>query len=307
MHNEIHYFSINRLLGNLLQNIREYIGSMFQLNADVAELDLITSLAQVSSLQTYTRPLFGSKLELVESRHPIMDVFSLDGPIPNDVVISFTSIYIHMYRVPEMSTLRLPFLFPFVLQNASIPRNLYVISGPNMSGKSTYLKQIVLLHIMAQIGCFVPAKKAMFRITDLIFCKIAIRDDIECNASTFALEVNSTTSMSNAFFLIALNNQFFIMQMKEAQYILRCVTARSLIILDELCKGTAIEEGASIAWAICEKLLNTTAFIFAATHFSYLTKLADLYYNVTKYDSFPCRFSSDKSLSLSYFTYSKNM
>lgn len=105
MRNEIHYFSINRLLGNLLQNIREYIGSMFQLNADVAELDLITSLAQVSSLQTYTKPLFGSKLELVESRHPIMDVFSLDGPIPNDVVISFTSIYIHMYRVLEMSTL----------------------------------------------------------------------------------------------------------------------------------------------------------------------------------------------------------
>lgn len=62
-----------------------------------------------------------------------------------------------------------------------------------MSGKSTYLKQIVLLHIMAQLGCFVPAKKAMFRITDLIFCKIAIRDDIECNASTFALEVSTVS------------------------------------------------------------------------------------------------------------------
>lgn len=71
--------------------------------------------------------------------------------------------------------------------------------------------------------------------------------------------------------------------MKEAQYILRSVTPISLIVFDELCKGTAIEEGASIAWAICEKLLNTTAFIFAATHYSYLTKLADLYHNVTKY------------------------
>lgn len=71
--------------------------------------------------------------------------------------------------------------------------------------------------------------------------------------------------------------------MKEAQYILRSITPTSLIILDELCKGTAIEEGASIAWAICEKLLNTTAFIFAATHFSNLTKLGDLYFNVTKY------------------------
>lgn len=71
--------------------------------------------------------------------------------------------------------------------------------------------------------------------------------------------------------------------MKEAQYILRSITPTSLIILDELCKGTAIEEGASIAWAICEKLLNTTAFIFAATHFFNLTKLGDLYFNVMKY------------------------
>ncbi|XP_043524945.1 mutS protein homolog 4-like isoform X2 [Frieseomelitta varia] len=222
---ELHLMS-NVLLHDLLQSVREYIGCLFQLSADIAELDLVTSLAQVSSLPTYTRPSFGSKLELIDSRHPVMDVLGFDGPVPNNV-------------------------------NASIPQNLCIISGPNMSGKSTYLKQIVLLHVMAQLGCFVPAKEAMFRITDLIFCKIAIRDDIECNASTFALE------------------------MKEAQYILRSVTATSLIILDELCKGTAIEEGASIAWATCEKLLNTTAFIFAATHFTYLTKLADLYCNVT--------------------------
>ncbi|CAL7940902.1 unnamed protein product [Xylocopa violacea] len=222
---ELHLMS-NVLLCNLLQNIREYIGRLFQLSGDVAELDLIISLAQVSSCQTYVKPMFGLKLELLDSRHPIMDIIGLDGPIPNDI-------------------------------NASIFQNLYVISGPNMSGKSTYLKQIVLLHVMAQLGCFVPAKKAMFRITNFIFCKIAVRDDVECNASTFALEI------------------------KEAQYVLRSVTPTSLIILDELCKGTAIEEGTSIAWAICEKLLNTTAFIFVATHFTYLTKLADLYYNVT--------------------------
>ncbi|XP_017793105.1 PREDICTED: mutS protein homolog 4-like [Habropoda laboriosa] len=221
---ELHLMS-NVLLCDLLQSIRKYVGCLFQLSTDVAELDLIASLAQVSSLQTYVRPTFGPKLELYDSRHPVIEVFGLDGPIPNNV-------------------------------NASISQNLCIISGPNMSGKSTYLKQIVLLHIMAQIGCFVPANKAVFRITDLIFCKIAVHDDIECNASTFALE------------------------MKEAQYILRSVTSTSLIVLDELCKGTAIEEGSSIAWAICEKLLNTTAFIFAATHFSYLTKLTDLYSNV---------------------------
>ncbi|XP_043264908.1 mutS protein homolog 4-like [Colletes gigas] len=224
---ELHLMS-NVLLCDLLQNLRQHVGCLFQLCTDVAELDLITSLARVSSIQTYTRPTFGPKLELLDSRHPVLEIFGLDGPIPNNV-------------------------------HASVPLNVHVISGPNMSGKSTYLKQIVLLHIMSQIGCFVPARKAVFRITDLIFCKIALRDDIECNASTFAIE------------------------MKEAQYILRSITPTSLVVLDELCKGTAIEEGASIAWAICERLLNTNAFIFAATHFVFLTKLADLYYNVTNH------------------------
>ncbi|XP_076669695.1 rho GTPase activating protein at 19D isoform X2 [Andrena cerasifolii] len=221
---ELHLMS-NVLLNDLQQNLREYISCLFQLSSDVAELDLLISLARVSSLQTYVKPIFGRKLELLDSRHPVLEAFGLDSPVPNNV-------------------------------SASVYWNFHVITGPNMSGKSTYLKQIVLLHIMAQIGCFVPAKKATFRITDLIFCKIAVRDDIECNASTFTLE------------------------MKEAQYVLRSVTSTSLIVLDELCKGTAIDEGASIAWAICERLSNTTAFVFAATHFVGLTKLADVYCNV---------------------------
>lgn len=70
--------------------------------------------------------------------------------------------------------------------------------------------------------------------------------------------------------------------MKEAQYILQSITPKSLVILDELCRGTTVEEGSSITWAICEKLLITTAFTFSATHFRYLTKLAEIYYNVTK-------------------------
>ncbi|XP_076243983.1 mutS protein homolog 4 [Calliopsis andreniformis] len=224
---ELHLMS-NVLLCDLLQNLREYIICFFQLSADVAELDLIISLGRISSLQTYVRPTFGQKLDLLESRHPILETCGFDSPVPNDV-------------------------------HASVPWNFHVITGPNMSGKSTYLKQIVLLHIMAQIGCFVPAKKATFRITDHIFCKIAVRDDIECNASTFTLE------------------------MKEAQHILQSVTPTSLIVLDELCKGTSVEEGSSIAWAICERLLNTTAFGFIATHFVFLTKLADVYCNVTNH------------------------
>nr|XP_033342513.1 mutS protein homolog 4-like [Megalopta genalis] len=224
---ELHLMS-NVLLCDLLQSIQEYIDCLFQLNDDVAELDVISSLAQTSSLHAYVRPTFGSELELLDSRHPVLEAFGIDDPVPNNV-------------------------------SASIPWNFHIISGPNMSGKSTYLKQIVLLHIMAQIGCFVPAKRATFRLTNLIFCKIAVRDDIECNASTFVLE------------------------MKEAQYMLRSVTSTSLVVWDELCKGTAVGEGVSIAWAICEWLLHTTAFVFVATHFAYLTRLAVLYCNVTNH------------------------
>ncbi|XP_050453285.1 mutS protein homolog 4-like [Cataglyphis hispanica] len=217
---------ICRLLTNLLEDIRQHVGCLFQLSADVAELDLILSLAQISSNPEYVRPSFDSKLELVNSFHPIMELFNRDLPVANDV-------------------------------NASIAYNFHLITGPNMSGKSTYLKQIVLLQIMAQIGSYVPAAKATFRIADRILCRMSSRDDAELNASAYVLE------------------------MKEAQYILQSVTPRSLVVLDELCKHTTVEEGSAIAWSICEKLLLTTAFTFAATHFLHLTALRNMYYNVT--------------------------
>ncbi|KAK2584262.1 hypothetical protein KPH14_006669 [Odynerus spinipes] len=224
---DLHIMS-NAILNDLLVSIREHIGCLYQLSADVAELDLIISLALISSSPDYVKPTFGPRLELIDSLHPIMGVFGIERPVPNDV-------------------------------KASVPYNHHVIVGPNMSGKSIYLKQIVLLHIMAQIGCYVPARKAEFRITDRIFCRICFRDDIECNASTFVVE------------------------MKEAQYILQSITPKSLVILDELCRGTTVEEGSSITWAICERLLITTAFSFSATHFRYLTKLAEVYHNVTNH------------------------
>ncbi|EGI61704.1 MutS protein-like protein 4 [Acromyrmex echinatior] len=184
------YMMSNTLLTNLLEDIRQHVGCLFQLSADVAELDLILSLAQISSNPEYVRPSFGAKLELINSLHPIMELFNRDLPVANDV-------------------------------NASITHNFHLITGPNMSGKSTYLKQIVLLQIMAQ--------------------------------------------------------------MKEAQYILQSVTPKSLVILDELCRHTTVEEGSAIAWAICEKLSLTTAFTFAATHFLHLTALSNMYHNVTSH------------------------
>ncbi|XP_011877521.1 PREDICTED: mutS protein homolog 4-like isoform X1 [Vollenhovia emeryi] len=182
------YMMSNTLLTNLLEDIRQHVGCLFQLSADVAELDLVLSLAQISSNPEYTRPSFGTKLELINSLHPIMELFNRDLPVANNV-------------------------------NASVTHNFHLITGPNMSGKSTYLKQIVLLQIMAQ--------------------------------------------------------------MKEAQYILQSVTPKSLVVLDELCRHTTVEEGSAIAWAICEKLSLTTAFAFAATHFLHLTALSNMYHNVT--------------------------
>ncbi|KAL0130729.1 hypothetical protein PUN28_002386 [Cardiocondyla obscurior] len=220
------YMMSNTLLTNLLDDIRQHVGCLFQLSADVAELDLALSLAQISSNPEYVRPSFGTKLELINSLHPIMEMFNRDLPVANDV-------------------------------EASATHNFHLITGPNMSGKSTYLKQIVLLQIMAQIGSYVPATRATFRVADRILCRMSSRDDAELNASAYVIE------------------------MKEAQYILQSVTPRSLVVLDELCRHTTVEEGSAIAWAICEKLSLTTAFTFAATHFLHLSALHNMYHNVT--------------------------
>lgn len=225
---ELHIMS-NVLLNDTLSFIREHIGCLLKLNDDVAELDLLLSLAQVSAIPNYVAPVLGKRLQMIDSRHPVMDIWRTDRPVSNDIV-------------------------------ASSAYNFHTITGPNMSGKSVYLKQIVLLQIMGQIGCHVPATKAELRITDRIFCKVCSPEDAECNASTFVLEI------------------------KEAQYILQSITPTSLVILDEICRSTTVEEGASIAWAICEKLLLTSdAFIFNATHFLYLLRLSELYPNVTNH------------------------
>ncbi|XP_050351143.1 mutS protein homolog 4-like [Nymphalis io] len=139
---------------------------------------------------------------------------------------------------------------------ASPEKNFTIITGPNMGGKSIYIKQIAIMQIMAQLGCFLPATNAVLRLCDRIFSRIGFNDSVEFNASSYVIE------------------------MKETQHILKGLTSTSLVIIDELCRGTNIEEGTSIAWAICEELLMSEAFTFFTTHFIYLTRLQDLYYNV---------------------------
>jgi len=117
----------------------------------------------------------------------------------------------------------------------------------------------VLLSIMAQLGCYVPAERATFRIPDRIFSRVNNRDCLETNASTFMLE------------------------MQETAFILANVSSSSLVIIDELGRGTSLKEGASICWAVCEKLLPSKAFVFLATHFKLMTEMADLHPCVENY------------------------
>ena len=111
---------------------------------------------------------------------------------------------------------------------------------------------------MAQVGCFVPAASAEFRICDSIFSRVGTADNMECNASSFMLE------------------------MKETAYILNNLTSTSLVVIDELGRGTATDEGAAICWAICEQLVKSRAFTFLATHFAMLPNLEKLYPCVKK-------------------------
>jgi DNA mismatch repair protein MSH4 len=134
--------------------------------------------------------------------------------------------------------------------------NTHILTAPNSAGKSTQLRQVGTLTVLAHIGCYVPAMWASFRLTDRIFTRMTMNDDMESNASTFATE------------------------MKEINLILRDVEESSLVLIDELGRGTSSVEGIGIAWAACEALSQTKAFTVCATHFWQLTDLAVLYPNI---------------------------
>ncbi len=201
----------------------------------LAELDVLSTLAEVAALGDYGRPEIheGSELEIREGRHPVVEQ-SLRGDryIPNDVVFEKGEI-------------------------------IRVITGPNMSGKSTYLRQTALIALMAQIGSFVPADSARIGLIDRIFTRIGAQDEIHAGQSTFMVE------------------------MIEAANILHHATSRSLLILDEIGRGTSTYDGLSIAWGIIEFIHNhphLRAKTLFATHYHELTQLAELLPGVRNYN-----------------------
>jgi len=200
----------------------------------LAELDVACGLAHVASERGYVRPTFvaASTLDVTEGRHPVVEAVAGTGFVPNDL---------HLAETRERFAL---------------------LTGPNMGGKSTYLRQAALLVILAQIGSFVPAKSMTLGVVDRIFTRIGAGDDLASGRSTFFVE------------------------MSEASAILRRCTRRSLVLVDEVGRGTGTIDGLAIAQAICEYLLGLDArapMTLFATHFHELVALAERWPLVANY------------------------
>lgn len=209
---------------DLFLEIREftfkYIKDLQKLATNISILDAILSLAIVSKENNYTRPKYlTNQVEITNSRHPIIEKISSEPFINNDIKITDD-------------------------------KNIILITGPNMSGKSTYMRQFALIVIMAQMGCFVPAENAYLKIFDQIFTRIGALDDLIYGKSTFMVE------------------------MIEANYALKNATKDSLILFDELGRGTATYDGMALAYSIIEyiheKIKCITLF---STHYHELTEL----------------------------------
>ena len=199
----------------------------------LATLDVLSALAEVAAQRNYVKPRLRDDGELLvaEARHPVVENRT-ESFVPNDVRLNDTD------------------------------HQVVVLTGPNMGGKSTYLRQTALLVLMAQAGSFVPAREALMPIIDRIFARIGAADNLARGKSTFMVE------------------------MQETAQILHQATARSLVLLDEIGRGTATYDGLSIAWAVTEHLATNARArprTLFATHYHELTDLADLHAGVVNY------------------------
>jgi len=215
-----------RLEQELFQNLRAQIidrlGPIQRTAHALAELDVLASLAETARLYNYCRPTVQDqgRLEIRDGRHPVLEQVQLEGHfVPNDTEL-----------------------------NDQI--QIAIITGPNMAGKSTYIRQVALITIMAHIGSFVPARSARIDLVDRIFTRIGASDDLARGQSTFMVEMSETAE------------------------ILHHATPKSLIILDEVGRGTSTFDGLSLAWSIVEHLHNVVhAKTLFATHYHELTEL----------------------------------
>nr|WP_230975035.1 DNA mismatch repair protein MutS [Aminipila luticellarii] len=207
--------------------IQEYIGIIQKASSAIASIDVLTSFAHVSSSLGYVKPEVNESGNLVitKGRHPVIEQTIKDGIfVSNDVYVNDKD------------------------------SSMLLITGPNMAGKSTYMRQTALIVLMAQAGCFVPCESASIGVVDRIYTRIGASDNLAQGQSTFFVE------------------------MSELAYILNTATSKSLIILDEIGRGTSTYDGLSIAWAVVEYLCNEKNKIrtLFATHYHELTALEEL-------------------------------
>ncbi|KAL9569191.1 hypothetical protein ACKAV7_006777 [Fusarium commune] len=211
----------DKVVQDLLKELRSDVPHLFRVCESVALVDMISSFAQLATTRDYVKPDLSTTLALKAARHPVLDKTMNGNFVPND------------YYSTEQYC-------------------FHIVTGCNMSGKSTYIRAVALLQIMAQIGSFVPAEYAAFSMIHSIFARVSLDDNIESNLSTFSVE------------------------MREMSFILRNIDDKSLAVIDELGRATSNRDGLAIAIAMSEALIQSRASVWFATHYIDLTKvLAD--------------------------------
>jgi DNA mismatch repair protein MutS len=222
-----------QLFGALRATIGSDIARLQMVSGNLAKLDALTALAEVASREGYVRPTVADDfaLDIVAGRHPVVEqMMARDQFIPNDV-------------------------------HFDVDSRMIILTGPNMAGKSTILRQIGLIVLMAQMGSFVPALRARIGVADRVFTRVGASDNLVRGQSTFMVEMSETSA------------------------ILHTATDRSLVLLDEIGRGTSTWDGVSIAWAVSEYLHeHTRCKTMFATHYHELTQLADEFVTIRNYN-----------------------
>jgi DNA mismatch repair protein MutS len=220
------------LFSRLRTRVAEHRRSLLQTARALAECDALASLAEVAVRRGYVRPEIVEEdvLEIASGRHPVVEASSPQGFVPNDVLLSSP--------LGEGGV------------GAEEAQRVVILTGPNMAGKSTYLRQAAQIVLMAQFGSYVPAKVCRMGICDRVFARIGAKDELALGQSTFMVE------------------------MVESANILNHASAPSLVILDEVGRGTSTYDGLAIAWAMVEHLASIGAKTMFATHYHQLNALA---------------------------------
>ncbi|CAI2344387.1 unnamed protein product [Caenorhabditis sp. 36 PRJEB53466] len=226
------YLASDVIVCDMIEQMQSLIPVLYYAMDALSTFDFLCSLATYSDLRDTCRPEFGQSFSVSQGRHPILDWADSEKTVTNDICLTRD-------------------------------RRFGIITGPNMAGKSTYLKQAAQLAIIAQTGCFIPADYATMPIFSRIFSRMGHNDELVRNKSAFASE------------------------MSDAAAIVQYADRNSLVVLDELARSTSTEEGIAITYAICEKVLSLQSYTFLATHFLDIAALANYSYAIENYHFLP--------------------